>query len=233
MCVCVISTVPLIVPSLTLCSTAITFTARLASDYLSLAHRSTNTEILLDTRICDFNFYFFPLRCHFILKSLVWQSDRERKPNYGTDFHLVTARLCVLLYRTCWVCVVHGTHEPKQQLCLSGLLNLLVPILKNIAHFCHKSLWTHPGWSLWQSLTTALGIHGATAASYDVRSPKAFPVSSIIALNVYASVISNLINVELCTVPSCANPQRALTRFSPLKQGNTSPWAWNSSKYAS
>lgn len=83
-----ISTVSLIVPSLSLCSTAITFTAQLASDYLSLTHRNTNTEILTDTHTALFAYCF-----HLEIVILVIRQT-ERKHNYGTGFHLVTARLC-------------------------------------------------------------------------------------------------------------------------------------------
>lgn len=58
MCECDKYCVSLIVASLTLCSTAITFTARLASDYLSLTHRNTITEILTDTHSALFAYRF-------------------------------------------------------------------------------------------------------------------------------------------------------------------------------
>lgn len=58
--------ISLIVPSLTLCSMAITFTAQLASDYLSVAHRNTNTEILTDTHAALFAY------AASILKLLFW-----------------------------------------------------------------------------------------------------------------------------------------------------------------
>ena len=59
MCECDKYCVTLIVPALTLCSTAITFTAQLASDYLSLTHRNTNTEILADTHTALFAYCFY------------------------------------------------------------------------------------------------------------------------------------------------------------------------------
>lgn len=98
MCECDKYCVSLIVPSLTLCSTAITFTAQLASDYLSLAHRNTNTEILTDTHTA-----LFAYRFHLEIVILVIRQT-ERKHNYGTGFHLVTARLCGCLCARMCVC---------------------------------------------------------------------------------------------------------------------------------
>lgn len=98
MCECDKYCVSLIVPSLTLCSTAITFTAQLASDYLSLAHRNTNTEILTDTHTA-----LFAYRFHLEIVILVIRQT-ERKHNYGTGFHLVTARLCEGMWACMCVC---------------------------------------------------------------------------------------------------------------------------------
>lgn len=124
MCVCVCDKycVSLIVPSFTLCSTAITFTAQLASDYLSLAHRNTNTKILTNTRTALFAYHF-----HLEIVILVIRQT-ERKHNYGTGFHLVPARLCkcmcvcTCMYTIstmfcCQHCVVEKTleHTSKHQ----------------------------------------------------------------------------------------------------------------------
>lgn len=95
-----ISTVSLIVPSLTLCSTAITFTAQLASDYLSLAHRNTNAEMLTDTCATSFAYHF-----HLEIVILVIRLT-ERKHNYGTGFHLVAARLCECICASKCMCVM-------------------------------------------------------------------------------------------------------------------------------
>lgn len=82
--------VSLIVPSLwRLCSAAITFTAQLASDYLPLAHRNTKKQKCSQIH----NAALFAYRFHLEIVILVIRQT-ERKHNYGTGFHLVTARAC-------------------------------------------------------------------------------------------------------------------------------------------
>lgn len=107
-CVSVISTVSLIVPSLKLCSTAIAFTAQLASDYLSHTHRNKNTE--MHTAI-------FAYRFHLEIVILVIRQT-ERKHNYGTGFHSVTACVCVCVRDAmflCQTCVVENVSVLYKQ----------------------------------------------------------------------------------------------------------------------
>ncbi len=109
--------VSLIVPSLTLCSTAITFTAQLASDYLSLAHRNTNSEISTDTHTA-----LFAYCVHLEIVILVIRQT-ERKHNYGTGFHLVTARLCGCMCAC--MCVCDKCHVASSKLCSRKCQNAL------------------------------------------------------------------------------------------------------------
>lgn len=131
-CVSVVSTVSLIVPSLKLCSTAIAFTAQLASDYLSHTHRNKNTET--HTAI-------FAYRFHLEIVILVIRQT-ERKHNYGTGFHSVTACVCVCVRDAmflCQTCVVENVSVLYKQNIRTDFPNLLLKHMS--AHFQRLSFW--------------------------------------------------------------------------------------------